>query len=298
MTVNNFREELNHVTAGVVATIEEYHKMDPGGVVIDRPTLLRHIDQQVTQNGYVVESNPINFVAGLGPLFCKTPREIRDMIFGKLLASGHPQFLRASMIMNQEGTSLISKHGVYRINIGFGSIANCPKITQQGADNVQNLHLRVHMMHYESFSLVFGRYPEGDILKMFNNSNIARSSCSVCFEGRNSNNDLIALDVISCLLSFKGFEEVSLSIDSAWFGGILCPDFWHARQMNEACKNRHVSLDTACRHLELELGTAYRVQKEECAQLVFHPRCSGQGKVKDYSGKEKCKWVQWEDEKE
>ena len=85
------------------------------------------------------------------------------------------------------------------------------------------------MIHYESFPLVFGRYPEEDVLKIFSDSNIARNSCSVCFEGRSANNDLITSELIYCLLSFKMFEEVSLSINSAWFGRILYPDHWHAR---------------------------------------------------------------------
>ena len=129
MTVNSFREELNHMTASLIATIEEHHKMDPTGVVINHITLLRHVEQQVIPNGYLVEPNPINVAAGLGPMFRKLPREIRDMIFGEMLALGQPQFLRASRIMHQEGASRISKHSIYRVNIGFGSKANCAKIT-------------------------------------------------------------------------------------------------------------------------------------------------------------------------
>ena len=297
MTVNSFREELNHITASVIAAIEDYHKTDPSGVVIEHTNLLRHIGQQVLLNGYLVEPNPIHLAAGLGPMFSKIPREIRDSIFEELLASGHPEFLRASKIMNLEGTSLISKYGIYRINIGFGKKANCPKINQKTADTVQNLHLRVDMTQYTSFG--GGRYPQGNILEMFSNSDICRKYCNVSFDCCSTTRRLLSMEVLRFLKSFKKFEEVALSINTSGFGGISYPEHMYARIWIEVYKKyRHLSLDFACQALESDLGTAYRVQEGESTQLVFHPCCSGQGKAKDSSGKDKRKWVKWEDEKE
>lgn len=299
LTVNKFREELDHITASVVSKINGYQEINPGDVVVDCEALLHHIRQQLVPGGYLIQPNAINVSAGLGPMFRKLPREIRDIIFGKLLASGHPQFLRASKIMSLEGTSLISKHAVFRVNVGFGSKANCVKITQQVADTVQNLHLRVDMTQYTMFGL--GEYPEGDILKMFSNSNICRKFCSVSFECRFTTRDLVALEVLHSLKLLKEFEEVTLKINEItdFFGGMSYPDHLHARLWNEVYKkHRHVYLDLACQQLEPGLGTAYRVQNREGTQLVFHPRFSGQGKAKDTSGKDKCKWVKWEDGKE
>ena len=221
------------------------------------------------------------------------------MIFREMLASGEPQLLRVSKIMNQECTSLISKHGVYRIYIGFGTVISCPTITQEVANTVQNLHLRVHMMGYVTFAL--GRYPErafSKMFKMFSNSNICRKSCSVSFEGQGGRNCLIALEVVYALKVLKGFEEVTLSIDAARPGETSYLAHMYAWQLSEPRQNRHVCLDGACWELEPHLGTAYLVEKEEGPLLVFYPRCSGRGVVKDSPGKEMCRWVKWEDRKE
>lgn len=296
MTVDSFREELNHITASVIAKINGFRRLGPRGVAISREDLLDHIGQLVFPDGYLVQPNPINIAAGLGPMFRRLPREIRDMIFGEMLASGQPQFLRSSRIMNQEGTSLISKHGVYRVNIGFGSMANCPQIPQQVADTVQNLHLRVNFMDYQSFEL--GTYPERHILKMFSNSNIGRKSCSASFQGLGTSTYLVAFDVVHSLKSFTGFEEVALRIDTAWSGGMFYPDHLHAWQRTAAHRIKHLSLDLACREVEPDLGTAYLVQKREGPQLVFYPRYSDQSVMKDSAGKDKCKWVMWEDRKD
>lgn len=220
-------------------------------------------------------------------MFSKLPREIRDMIFEEMLASGQPQFLRTSKIMNQEGADMIPKHGVLRINIGFGAMISHPTITQKVADTVQNLRLRVNMTDYISFAL--GRYPERafpKMLKMFSNPKISRKSCNVFFEGRSASHRLIALEVVYSLKLLKEFEEVTLSIDASSFGG--------GKETNQ---NRHVSLDIAYFELEQHLGAAYRVKEKVGPQLVFYPRGSGQAVVKDRAGKEKRQWVMWEDGK-
>ena len=200
--------------------------------MVSREDILHYLGQQMITETSLLEPDTIDFAAGLGPMFLKLPREIRDIIFGRLLASGHTEFLRASKILSKEGTSLISKHGIYRTNIAFNSKANCPKLSQPVVDTVQNLHLRVNMRDYPFFGL--GTFPEKRIVEMFGNRYLCRKSCSVSLEIRYSTESMIPLDVLNFLGTVGEFEDVTLSIETDWFGGSPFPDRlfeWQMRLM-------------------------------------------------------------------
>lgn len=155
-TIDSFKRELNLLITNIIAKFKDSHKIGDL-VVVSREDFLHYLGQQMITETYLPEPDTIDFAAGLGPMFLKLPREIRDITFGRLLASGHTEFLRASKILSKEGASLISKHGIYRTNIAFNSKANCPKLSQPVVDTVQNLHLRVNMRDYPFFGL--GTFP-------------------------------------------------------------------------------------------------------------------------------------------
>lgn len=294
MNINTFKKELYLIFSSVVAKVEDSH-MIHGTVQINHEDLIRLLVQQVTPNRYIVELKTIDVAAGLGPLFLKLPREIRDMVYERLLASGYPEFLRASRTMHKEATSLVSKYGVYRVNIGFGSKANYPKPTQQLADTVQNLHLRAKVESSQYLNLCV--FPEKEILQMFVNSDIGRKSCSVSFEAGFATESLICLKVVDFLKAFKGFEEVTMSVKSDWLDRVFIPDHPFGGQISSIIRARHVNFDLIHTVLRKALGTAYWVQQGAGVQLVFYPRYSDQGKEKIVSARAGRRWRKWKNKK-
>ena len=57
---------------------------------------------------------------GLGPFLSKLPTELRFMVLGNCIASGHPEFMRASQALHQDGRALIFEKGTYRMWFGPG----------------------------------------------------------------------------------------------------------------------------------------------------------------------------------
>lgn len=95
---------------------------------------------------------------------------------------------------------------------------------------------------------------------MFGNRYLCRKSCSVSLETRYSTESMIPLDVLNFSETFGEFEDVTLSIETDWFGGSPFPDRlfeWQMRLMDTA---RHESFDDARECLEPVLGTASRMR--------------------------------------
>ena len=242
------------------------------------------------------ESDTVDVAKSLGTLLLKLPQEIRDMILTPLLTSGHPQFLRASKTMNAQGMSLISKHGIYRINIGFGKRkTNCPELTQPLADTVHNIHFCVDMSSYPSNYLE--GLPKKKALEMFTRKDPGRKSCSVAVEGAYTNNQMVAGEVLACLLMFKELGKVTLSVNIDWLPGQCFSELileWY-RASGACSKIRCFAY--ARGFLESTLGTAYRGGQGHRDQMVFYPRCFNRGKQGYPTGKGNGKLEQWvEDE--
>ena len=243
----------------------------------------------------ISESDTVDVATSLGTLLLKLPQEIRDMILSPLLASGHPQFLRVSKAMNTQGMSLISKYGIYRINIGFGKRkTNCHQLTQPLADTIRIIHLCVNMKSYPSQHL--GGLPERKTLQMFTRKDPGRKSCSVTFEGAYTNNQMVAGEVLACLSTFKNFAEVTLSVNIDWLPGQCFSELileWY-RALGACSKIRCFTY--AREFLEPSLGSAYRVGEGHCDQMVFYPRGFNRGKQEHRAGKGNGKLERWVDE--
>ena len=248
-----------------------------------------HLGHQMTPATSMSNSNTVDVTTSLSTHLLKLPQEIRDMILEPLLASGHPQFLRASQAMNAEGTSLISKHGIYRINVGFGKCkTNCPQLTQPLADTVRNIHFCVNMRSYPSQHLE--GLPERRTLEMFTSKNSGRRSCSVTFEGTYINNQMVAGEVLACLTTFKDFAKVTLStnIDSLSEQCFSGPVLEWYRAVSTLSRTR--CFEYARKSLESALGTAYRVGQGHRDQMVFYPHCFNRGKSGHHAGEGMANW--------
>lgn len=254
-----------------------------------------HFEHQMTPAIYMSEPNTVEVTASLGPLLLKLPQELRDMILSPLLASGRPQFLRVSKAMNTQGMSLMSKYGIYRINVGFGRCkTNCPQLTQPLADTVRHIHFCVDMSSYPSQDL--GGLPDKRSLEMFTRKDPGCKSCSVTFEGTYINNQMIAGEVLACLILFKDFGKVTLSTKSGWPPGqCFSPTMLDWYRTTGAC-SRTGCFGYAREYLESTLGTAYRVGQGHSDQMVFYPYCSNRGKDGYPASKENGELERWGEE--
>ena len=264
---------------------------DPNSATLSQGSY-NHLRYQMTPATSTCESDTVDMTTSLGALLLKLPQEIRDMILSPLLASGHPQFLRASKAMNTQGMSLISKYGIYRINIGFGRRKkNCPQLTQPLADTVRNIHFCVNMRSYPSEHLE--GLPEKKILRMFTRKDPGRRSCSVTFEGAYTNNQMVAGEVLACLTMFKEFAKVTLSANIDWIPGqcFTEPTREWFKSLAACCRTRCFAY--AREYLEPTLGTAYRVGQGHCDQMVFYPHCFNRGKREYPAGKENGELKRW-----
>ena len=266
---------------------------DPNPATLS-PGSYSHLEHHKTLATSMSDSNAEDVTSSLGALLLRLPQEIRDMILSPLLASGHPQFLRVSKAMNAQGMSLISKHGIYRINIGFGRRkTNCPQLIQSLADTVHNVHFCVDMRSYPSQHLE--GLPEKRTLEMFTRKDLGRKSCSVTFEGTLINSQMVAGEVLACLMMFKGFGKVTLCTNIDWRPGqyFSAPTLEWYRSMGACARIRCFTY--AREYLEPTLGTAYRVGQGHRDQMVFYPHCFNRGKQGYPAGKGIGKLERWVD---
>ena len=264
---------------------------DPNSATLS-PVSHSHLGHQMTLVTSMSERNTVDVTTSLGVLLLKLPQEIRDLILSPLLASGHPQLLRTSKAINAQGMSLMSKCGVYRINVGFGRRkTNCPQLTQPLADTVRNIHFCVNMRFYPSQNL--GGLPEKRTLEMFTRKDPGCKSCSVIFEGSYINYAMVAREVLGCLILFKEFEKVTLSAKTDWPAGQCFSDQtldWY-RASGSCSKIRDFAF--AREYLESTLGTAYRVGQGHGEQMVFYPQCLKRDKDGYPAGKGNDKLERW-----
>ena len=264
---------------------------DPNSAILSQG-FYSSLGHQITPAISTSQSDNVDVTTSLGTLLLKLPQEIRDMILKYLLASGHPQFLRVSKALNGQGMSLISRYGIYRINIGFGRRkTNCPQLTQPLADTVRNIHFCVNMTSYPSQHLE--GLPEKRTLGMFTRKDPGRKSYSVTFEGTYINKQMVAGEVLACLMVLKEFAKVTLSTNIDWLPGqrFTEPTLEWYRSLSACSRTR--CFGYARRYLESTLGTAYRIGQAHRDQMAFYPHCFNQSKQEDPTRKGNRKLKRW-----
>ncbi|KAM0797665.1 hypothetical protein BDR22DRAFT_824106 [Usnea florida] len=145
---------------------------------------------------------------GLGPFFYKLPQELRLEIFGYCVALGHPQFMRASRILRNEGNAVISKKGIYRMRLGQMIDNNGQYPSQEVAKTIQHLEVSVDVPPRTLYYPISG----WDRLKPFEDPDTPRGKCKIVVKAENIM-DVIALAemfyFVSCL---RGFEEMLIHV--------------------------------------------------------------------------------------
>ena len=145
---------------------------------------------------------------GLGLFFYKLPQELRLKIFGYCIALGHPQFMRASRILQNEGNAVVSKKGIYRLRLGQMIDSNGQYPSHDVVKAIQHLEISVEVpprtFYYPISS--WGR------LKPFEDPDTPRGKCRIVVQAEHIM-DVIALAemfyFVSCL---RGFDEMLIHV--------------------------------------------------------------------------------------
>ncbi len=110
-----------------------------------------NIEQQ--RNFYQSAFTDAQMESGLGPLFYKLPTELRFLIFGDCVASGHLQFMRASQVLHNDGQALIFEKGVFRSSFGEPHDDYDRYLSPRARQMIRNIDITIHMRIYHTVML-------------------------------------------------------------------------------------------------------------------------------------------------
>lgn len=203
------------------------------------------------------------------PSLYKLPTELRLMIFKDCIASGHPQFMQVSRVLQHEGQVLISKEGTYRMHLNYSNDNNGRRPSQEVTQTIQNVHVTINtteltdnLTNFEANTVPLG----WDRLRPFSASPDLRGQCQVHLK---VGCVLIALyndRVLSFLCHLNGFERVVLRIEA---NGTK-----HTGPWSWMCSgpNEKVALDLISQLLKKCLGKAEVVEGMDGFLATFYPR--------------------------
>ncbi|CAD6582516.1 MAG: hypothetical protein ASARMPREDX12_000965 [Alectoria sarmentosa] len=97
----------------------------------------------------------IEKVKGPISLLYALPTELRFMILGDCIASGHPEFMRASRALERDGQAVICKEGVYRMRFGARIDDKGQRPSQEVANAIQNLEITIDLMKIDWAKIIF-----------------------------------------------------------------------------------------------------------------------------------------------
>ena len=169
---------------------------------------------------YDIDVPLTNFARGLGPSFGKLPRELRDPIYSDLIASGHPQFMSVSRVMNAEGMDLIYKKGVFRMGFDL-DVANQEFVfrkftlpTANIVDKIQDLRVRIRSgptflpKDLQVYAKAFSR------LRMFGDSPVTHGTCTIVFEFAPGCTTKLFEGIARSIEGLTNFDTVVMRMDS------------------------------------------------------------------------------------
>lgn len=272
MTFEAFKEELEFADTTLIKMPEEQLNARNAPTAFNHDDLVQQIKQRMPQDEYVVQPKPVKIPAGLGPYFYKLPRELRDQIFSHLLASGHPNFMRTSRAMRQEGKIWVAREGVYRMNLGFYYRFNCQKPSQEIIATIQNVNICINSDAIATSSVDV--HSELLLLDIFAGPVPHRQTCKICLEFHSAGLVVIGgREVLSRLQHFRGFEKVVLRIRINWEGALFIralSDAWLFFPYQTLSMYRGV--EQARDFLVPHLGETELISDKDGWSMEFYPR--------------------------
>lgn len=147
-------------------------------------------------------------MSGLGPLLSKLPTEIRFMIFGDCISSGHPEFMRTSQALQKDGQAILFEQGVYRLRLEPWKYHITARPSHETSRQIQKFDIMVDMT-----SGVFFAGVKNDLIVMLKASRIPGKKCKILFKADCALIVGLDSDALEVLHSFREFEELALQIE-------------------------------------------------------------------------------------
>ena len=161
----------------------------------------------------VVAPTSAETLTGLGPTLSQLPGEIRNIIYSYLLCTGHPQFLRASKALYDEGSGLMAENGVYRVSFGSPNRTNYLLPSQRIVDNIHNIDICTDLSHAPQNLW---------LLEAFGEPGRPRAQCSVTLNVHPSTDRMLWAGFCAHLPLLSVFETVVVRAEVNWPE----PDSW------------------------------------------------------------------------
>lgn len=187
------------------------------------------------------------------PLLYGLPTELRFMIFRDCIASGYPQFMKASRALQNDGQTLICKEGIYRMRFGAGDDNNGQRPTHDVARAIRNLDITIDLRRVIGLDQILNRSMP------FAGSQILRAQCKVVLRVKCTMDVLVKLELIPLVSSFGSFEKVALWIEI---------DAMKDHSLYPCCCDAGWMLVL----FESRLGKAELVKVKDGFCMIFYPR--------------------------
>lgn len=274
VTVEAFEEKVKNAVTSLTRAAEEKRNAENAFVAFNQEHFNPHFNPHISRNKHIMQGKPVDISAGLGPYFCKLPRELRDQIFSHLLVSGFPNFMRISRVMEQEGKSMIWKKGTFRRNVGSrNGIYYSP--SPETMNKIQNINIAIKNIASKTTILhsYLSQHPELAILDHFAGSAPHRKMCNISIETYAGGPTLFNYQLLTRLQRLTGFEEVVLRIGIKWTEGanLIKPSdscFDTSHELN----SWYSDLELAGPYLQYHLGKTDLRSDTDGWSMVFNPR--------------------------
>ena len=181
------------------------------------------------------------------------------MVFGDCIAAGHPEFMRASRALQNDGEAIISRKGVCRLHFGTPNDKfehrPCRKMTKE----IQNLDIKVDMTDF------CDHVRQGwDSLEPFADSKICREHCNIVLKVGCVENIDDGIELLRIFWRFKGFKKVCLRIEADVCLGLEVPCICMSRVADAGVERIHEFFAS-------KLGEAEFINVKDSFCMTFEP---------------------------
>ncbi len=195
------------------------------------------------------------------------PRELRDMILGDVIASGHPKILRTSRKLHEEGTELLYKRGICRLNMDFTNYTAKFSLQKPIATLIQNVNIEIEPTR-QMDDRVWNQKVE--IFRKFSGSSVSRKDCRVVLLFAYFKNSLNKVPYFKLwmhmLQTLIGFSRITLEVRFRGRMSVSKEEIWPRWQMG--------MMEKAAQILRCAFGscTWRDTVDSDRIYLEFHPR--------------------------
>lgn len=189
------------------------------------------------------------------------PRELRDKIYGYLLASGDLQILRTSHQLSQEALESLYRKAVFRMYVNSADGSRNIKPSGNAADQIQNMKLQWDMSNFTCSRNAC------EVIDFCQKRQLTRKTCHVTLRLGLQRAALLSANDISALRNLRIFQKVVVKT-------MMRQDSTYATSSDRLARLRSRVLSmfrVLSDELGLALGPADQNGDADTRYLVFHP---------------------------